>query len=432
MKLLLFSTNNSSRLSYITHFIFDELMGVECIITQSQEVFQNYNGPKINYSFHLFSGNHFTILPVPLLFETTIIYQKIDCFKVNNYTAFFKINNADFSFDIFAASFYLLSRYEEYLPHKKDMYGRFAHENSLAFKERFLQLPLINIWVKDFILALKNRFSFLQTTESEFTFLPTYDIDIAFSYRHKGFVRNLGGFLKNPSLQRLKVLCCINNDPFDVYDQLDDLHKKYKLKPFYFFLIAVKNSLYDKNISPTNNAMVNLIKTHAKKYTVGIHPSWQSGDNISLLKEEKNELEKITKQPINISRQHYIRFNLPEGYNQLIKNKISDDHSMGYGSINGFRASVASSFFWYDLSTEQQTSLRIHPFCYMEANSFYEQHLTPAEAFNELMEYYTICKEVNGTLITIWHNHLLGTDKIYTGWAEIYQKFLERIGEEPC
>ena len=427
MKLVLYASANSSRLQYVSHFIFNELMGVDCTITQSPEVFQNYDGPKINYSHQIFSGLQFTISPVPLLFETNIINQNIDCFKANNHTAFFKINNADFSFDIFAATFYLLSRYEEYLPHKKDMYGRFAHENSLAFKEGFLQLPLINIWIKDFKQTLKNKFPLLQIIEPVFAFLPTYDIDIAFSYQHKGFVRNLGGFIKKPSLQRLSVLCHKNKDPFDVYSRLDDLHKKYQLKPIYFFLIAAKNSMYDKNISPKNSAMADLIKSHAKKYAVGIHPSWQSGDKISLLKKEINELKKITRQSINISRQHYIRFNLPEGYNQLIKNNIADDHSMGYGSINGFRASVASSFFWYDLSTEQQTTLRIHPFCYMEANSFYEQHLTPAEAFNELMEYYTICKEVNSTLITIWHNHLLGTDKIYAGWVEMYEKFLDKI-----
>ena len=71
--------------------------------------------------------------------------------------AFFK-SEGDYPFDIFSAVFYLLSRYEEYLPHKKDMYGRYAHENSLAFKEGFLNLPLINIWLEDFKNVLKKKF----------------------------------------------------------------------------------------------------------------------------------------------------------------------------------------------------------------------------------------------------------------------------------
>ena len=84
-----------------------------------------------------------------LLFENKITEQSIECFEVNGNKAFFK-TEGDFPFDIFAASFYLFSRYEEYLPHQKDMYGRYAHENSLAFKESFLDQPLINIWLQTF------------------------------------------------------------------------------------------------------------------------------------------------------------------------------------------------------------------------------------------------------------------------------------------
>jgi len=39
-----------------------------------------------------------------------------------DFSAFFK-SEGDYPFDIFSAVFYLLSRYEEYLPYKKDMYG---------------------------------------------------------------------------------------------------------------------------------------------------------------------------------------------------------------------------------------------------------------------------------------------------------------------
>ena len=150
MKVLLYSLNNTSRLQYICHFIFKELMGIEFSITSDSDEFKNYDGIKINYSINSICENEMHISPVDLLFQQNITPQKIECFEINNNKAFFKTPNSGFPFDIFAASFYLLSRYEEYLPHEKDMYGRYAHENSLAFKEGFLQLPLINIWVKDF------------------------------------------------------------------------------------------------------------------------------------------------------------------------------------------------------------------------------------------------------------------------------------------
>jgi hypothetical protein len=435
---LIYSHTTSPRLQYSCNFIFKELSGIDFAITIDSEEFKNYNRVKINYSNQQFQFSTFTITPHSLLFETEIKTQQINCFENNSYKAFFKIADADFSFDIFAATFYLLSRYEEYLLHTKDMYGRYAHENSLAFKEGFLQLPLVNIWIKEFALEIKKKYSIFNVRYSTFNFLPTYDIDIAFSYKHKGLIRNIGGFLKSPSLQRIKILLGLQKDPFDAYSWLNDLHQQNKLQPIYFFLVAEKNSQYDKNILPHKNAMWQLIKQHAKKYMVGIHPSWQSGDKPQLLKEEINwlsevvndELPKSEHRKIYLSRQHYIRFNLPESYQKLIDAGITEDYSMGYGSINGFRASVASSFFWYDLHNEKQTNLRIHPFCFMDANSYYEQKFSANQAYEEMIHYYKICKEVNGTLITLWHNNFLGTAKEFEGWKEVYEQFIGVVSRE--
>jgi hypothetical protein len=63
----------------------------------------------------------------------------------------------------------------------------------------------------------------------------------------------------------------------------------------------------------------------------------------------------------------------------------------------------------------------------MEANAYYEQKLTADKALEELMQYYTACKEVNGELITIWHNHMVGEDKLYQGWASMYENFLRKV-----
>jgi hypothetical protein len=133
---------------------------------------------------------------------------------------------------------------------------------------------------------------------------------------------------------------------------------------------------------------------------------------------------------ITVSRQHYIKFNLPQTFQNLIAAGIQDDYSMGYGSINGFRASVASSYFWYDLQNEQQTNLRLHPFCFMDANSFYEQKRNVQQTKQELQHYLNVCKTVNGTMITIWHNDFLGTASKFTGWREIYQTFITSLPQQ--
>ncbi|MFI5185634.1 MAG: polysaccharide deacetylase family protein [Chitinophagales bacterium] len=431
--MIVFANIITPRLRYILDFLGKEIIGEPFQITNDVESFRKFDGPKINYSKQGIPNSEFRISNSELLFETGIREQAIQCFQINNYKAFFK-TDGDFPFDIFAACFYLLSRYEEYLPHQKDSYGRYAYENSLAFKENFLHLPLINTWIEDFKKSLQTKFPLLINHHTSFRFIPTYDIDEAFSYKYKQWWRTAGGFMKSMvngqwSMinERINVLLGKHKDPYDAFEWMNHLNGKHHLKPIYFFLIAGRTAKYDKNILPLKRSMKKLILEHSDLYSTGIHPSWQSGDDVEKLKLEILKLGHLSGKQIHSSRQHYIRFSLPDTYRQLIDSGIQSDFSMGYGSINGFRASVASPFYWYDLKKEEPTRLLLYPFCFMEANSFYEQKFSAQQALEELKHYYTIVRSVNGMLITIWHNSFLGTAKSFEGWRETYEQFISLI-----
>lgn len=433
--LLIYSAEISSRLKYIASTLLCNFSGLEVFYTNSEEEFLSFDGAKINYSLRALGEDEFHIPPAStILFETGIHSINILCTERNNYKILFPNTQGDFSFDIFAASFFLLSRYEEYLPHKKDEYGRFAHTESLAFKESFLDIPVVDYWLQDLQKILQARFPFLLFAIRKFRFVPTYDIDIAFSYLHKGFTRTTGGAMRSllkgevdDIKERFEVIAGKKDDPFDVYEWLYALHLKYNLNPYYFFLVAASTSEYDKNIDPSNTEMRELIKYHAIGYNVGIHPSWQSGDNETTLQEEIKTLETLIERNVIHSRQHYIRMTLPETYRKLINLGIHNEFSMGYGSINGFRASITSPFYWYDLQAEEKTSLLVYPFCFMDANAYYEQKLSPHQAFSAIRQYHDVIKKVNGTMVTIWHNNFFGSDKAFTGWREVYELFLEEV-----
>ena len=429
--MLLYNPHTTPRLNYIVGFVSKELFDEPIEITNDKGRFSGYPGPKLNYSDTEIAESDFFIRSHPLLFETGILPQTIECFDLNFHKAFFP-TEGDFPFDIFAASFYLLSRYEEYLPYRKDEYGRYDHSQSLAFREGFLDIPLVNIWLQEFKKALLRRFPGLGFRYPSFKFIPTYDIDIAWSYLHKGWKRNAGGLFRSllkgewSSVgERIRVLRRRRQDPFDAYEWLDSLHLYCRMRAYYFFLVAARQKGVDKNISPAKEGLQALVRYHAAGYRVGIHPSWQSGDEEPLLKEEIEWLECLTDRKISRSRQHYIRFTLPHTYRLLLKYGIDQDYSMGYGTINGFRASVASSFYWYDLEKETATGLRVFPFCFMDANAFYEQKMTTGQAMNELMRYYHLIRKVNGLMVTIWHNSFLGTDPQFAGWREVYEVFLK-------
>lgn len=431
--LLIYTSNITPRISYIVDFISRELFDVPVTLTSIRSDFENVAAGetcRLNYSDENFNTDCFIIRPVPLLFETTITVQYPEVMSFGNSKALYPVAG-DFDFDIFAASFYLLSRYEEYLPHTKDEYGRYAHLNSIAFRENFLQLPVINIWLDAFRLSLQKKFPLIVFRRCQFQCNITYDVDIAYSYRYKGFLRTVAGFLRSlvkgditGMEDRWLVLRGKKQDPFDCFEWLDALHLYCRLKPYYFFLVAKKQVGYDRNISTDVKPFRDLIEYYSSKYEVGLHPSWQSGDNPQLLREELEWLEVVADKPVKASRQHYIRFNTPDTFRLLINAGITDDFSMGYGTINGFRASVCSAYYWYDLGREEATKLVMHPYCFMDANSFFEQKQNPEQTYKELIQYYELVKKLNGTITLIWHNHMIGSVPEFKGWPEMFELFM--------
>ncbi|MBC7850471.1 MAG: polysaccharide deacetylase family protein [Chitinophagaceae bacterium] len=429
--MLFYSDTISPRLRYIVEFFSAELFDEPVELTSDEELFRQSSGPRINYSKHDFSEKEFFVSSTSLLFEKDIRQQTTDCFEVNFHKAFFA-TRGDFPFDIFAASFYLISRYEEYLPHELDEFGRYAHTNSLAFREGFLNQPLVNIWLADFKKALLRKFPELIFRHRQFTCLLTYDVDIAYSYRNKGFRRNAAGFVRSglkgnwsEILQRMRVLRGKEKDPYDCFEWLDALHLYCRIKPYYFFLVAKKRGTYDKNISTRRKAFREMIEYYAKQYKIGLHSSWQSNNDPRLLKEEKEWLEVVTETSIAESRQHYLKFNVEKTFAVLQNCGIEKEFSMGYGTTNGFRASICSSYLWYDLKQEQSTDLVIYPFCFMDANAIFEQKLTPSQGYDELIHYYELVKKYNGIFISIWHNHLLTSEAAFAGWREAFELFMK-------
>lgn len=335
-------------------------------------------------------------------------------------------------FDFFGAVFYLLSRMEEYAAYTPDRHGRFPAEASCLFQQQLLERPIVDEWIQTFgEWLVQNGVS---VPKACFQFLASYDIDIAWSYRHKGFFRNAGGWLRDcvkgefaRAATRMQVLSGLKHDPYDSFDFLNQLHQQYGLTPVYFLLAALRPGPFDKNITPRNPAMRQLIQLLADACAIAVHPSYESAERPELFAQELQVLQQISGQTIRHSRQHYIRFRLPETFRQLAGEGIQEEYSMGYGTHLGFRAGTGSSFLWYDVMQESLTGLRIHPFCFMDTTAHYEASLTVAEAFARLQSMRSLLEKSGSTLVTVFHNFSLGTDPEWRGWREAYEQFIKDI-----
>ena len=138
-------------------------------------------------------------------------------------------------------------------------------------------------------------------------------------------------------------------------------------------------------------------------------------------------MEGITNMQTKRSRQHYLRFSLPETYQQLIDLEIEEDYSMGYASHVGFRASTCTPFYFYDLDFEIQTPLKIFPFVLMDTTLNDYMKLTPKQSLGRIKDLYMEVKKVNGTLITLFHNESISGYMRWNGWQRVYQTMLKLI-----
>ena len=126
---LIYSHSVSPRLQYIVDFLSQYYGQAFKIIYDEDKYIAATDACKINYGYHRLADGEIFIHSHALLFESSVHPVKIECFKKNDHPVFFKAEG-EIGFDIFAAIFYLITRYEEYLPYKKDSYGRYTHENA--------------------------------------------------------------------------------------------------------------------------------------------------------------------------------------------------------------------------------------------------------------------------------------------------------------
>jgi len=366
--ILVYSHKITPRVRYIFKHIFTRVLLIPLDFTTKVEEFVAHNGPKMSYAKTAL-GNEFFIRSNELLFQQGVNDLEINIQQWDTVPCFFNAGaKSSIPFDIFAASFYLISRYEEYLPHVKDIHQRYTAEESLAFKNNFLEKPVVDIWAYKLLNLIKEKFPNYNFTSREYSYISTIDIDNAFAYKHKSLIRGLGGFFKDlfqfkifNVWDRFAVVFRIKKDPFDTFNKIIEIKKQYNIRTIFFFLIA-DYTTFDTNVSASKNKFRLLIKSMVDYARVGLHPSYFSMQNPALLKKEKKRLENITNMPIMRSRQHYLRFSLPETYQHLIDLEITEDYSMGYASNVGFRAGTCTPFYFYDLDFEIQTPLKIFSF----------------------------------------------------------------------
>ena len=398
---------------YVLDFIFEAVQDyIYRICKDKADIIKN-NGI-VNYSSENIDG----ALSIPLLENTS---SK----AVPHFNEHLTVQRGTFNFDCIAAIFYLLSRVEEYDVTTLDQHGRYLSTSSILHQKKLLNKPIVDYWVRDFFKAVSDYYSIEIKFSQEFNIVSTVDVDHIYAFRSKALLLRIGSYIKDVitlNIQRLKDKS-MPEDPFDTYEYISDLHKELRIECKYFVLCADR-SQYDRSLLPIHPDFVDVIGTISRHSRVGIHPSYYSSEKPALISKEKKALERVIAKEIDISRQHYLKMQVPETYSQLIMSGIKHDYSMGYSDQLGFRSGTSRSYKWFDCNKNEITKLTVHPFCIMDVTLRRVSAGDTTKAINIAKDTIDTIKAVGGTFSIVWHNSSFYGTEGWTGWDKVYSEIL--------
>jgi len=424
--ILIYTPQQTSRIRYIFGLIIKGLLRDEFEIISDPESFKTAEGPKINYSKEAELGGLY-FEPHGLLNEKDIHAVELSFLEEEDPVAFFPVVdvNSAMKFDPFAASFYLVSRYEEYLPYVRDEYGRFQARESIAWKKDFLDKPVVNIWSKRIAELIQENWPDWSPGKKEYSFIPTIDINAAWKYKRKGFFRTAAALTNSlvngefrQAMERIKVVSNRMPDPLDTYEEQLIIHKKYSLDTIYFVLFAEYDN-NDRNIPVNNRHFITLVKGLADYFRIGIHTSYASLKVLEKLDQEFGRLSAVLNKDVNITRQHFHVLNMPLTYRNFVSRDVENDYSMGYAVIPGFRAGICDPFYFYDLDFEMETNMMVWPYCIVDKAIELGYDLN--RSFKTIID---TVKSLDGTLITLWNNESLNTDHSTKAGLDDYEAMI--------
>jgi len=385
--------------------------------------FDSIETPKFVYSDRPFKNKYLTISPADLLFESgvqpvrtdKVLWEEIEIIAFKNKP------------DIIASAFYVASMYHEYSSKKIDHHERICGKDSFLDKNDWMHQCVVDRWSEKLISFLNDHFSSaIASSNSAFKIIPTFDIDNTYAYKLKTGVRKHLSVLKDLmkfDLARIRereaVLKGTVKDPYDTFEYIKQIAKRgFDVKLFW---LLGDLSDFDRNISWQNPYHQRLIQQMNQTVTVGLHPSYKSNKTLGVLNNEKKRLEKITGRPVSETRQHFLKIEHRKTFDALVAAGFTDDYSVGFADVVGFRAGLSRPFPWFNLNSNRISELTLHPFAYMEGSLQDYLHMSIDDSKKEVGKLLDEVSQYGGEFVCLWHNETIGDYGKWKGWSDLLE-----------
>jgi len=414
----------SPRGQYIVRHVL-EIAGIPVRFVQGDEEFRSATGPKLNYgptpiegAYHVPSSGALEELPIrdPAVGECSsmrVLYPIGD------------------RFDIFRASFYFLSLVDEVRCTSKDAHGRNDQASLFAVRKGFSEEPWIDRWALDLGRTLEKRWPGISSKQRRYSHVATMDMDSLLRYAGRPLSRAIGASVKEvlggsfgSFAERWQVRSGGKPDPF-IRAVGRMIARRDHVDRIVLFYLMRGNGAFDHAAEMGHSSYRDVLHRAAQSLEIGLHPSYGSSSDESLVFDERSRLEDLIQRPIRFSRQHFLRWKLPETLRSLVDQGFVEDHTLGYSDRVGFRASTCTPFNWYDLEREEETNLELVPFAAMDSAVIEQMGMEPNDLVHAMSKVSDAVRSVSGTFVSVWHDRYLSGHREFAPWPVVFDEVVQ-------
>ncbi|GAB4322502.1 MAG: hypothetical protein Kow0074_14070 [Candidatus Zixiibacteriota bacterium] len=340
--------------------------------------------------------------------------------------------------DLIAATFYHVSRLEEYARTKRDRHGRFQAANSWLTRMGLIERPVVNIYARALLraLGLEIRTPAIWPNNAPFAVALTHDIDrLRMHGEWSTELRHLGGQLLRGSglglvgrqiASRRRTERGLQPDPYQTIDTIVRQHKDHDFSAT-FYWIAADPSAHDGDYVVSDDDTAKLIRSlQDKGFETGLHGSYKSYLSAETLRRERETLSRVALTSVRSTRQHYLRFDAAGTWSAHTGGGLATDSSLGFAERAGFRAGMAVPFRPWSFAENRPYDLWEVPLVLMDVTLKEYMHLDIDAAIDKSRKMIETLHEYGGAAAILWHNSSLN-DLDWRGWDRVYDDWLGNI-----
>ena len=328
--------------------------------------------------------------------------------------------------DIFASSFFMLTRWEELISTTKNKFGRIDESSLVSVVNNFSNRPIVNEYC-EFLIDLLNRIGIKCTTNKKFRVFLTHDVDWFYLSSFSELKRNLVKLSQTNIRAAIKTFCrywyyrFFNSNPFDSFTELMDISEKNDFLDAFFFKATEKGEnghTYDIFDSRVKKIIANI---SSRGHEIGFHPSENTLNDFHQFFKEYMRLKAVYKGEVKGGRNHNLLYN-KNTLEQWNNAGLKYDSGYGFQFRNGFRCGTCYTYKVFDVFKRLTLNVFEIPFIAMDSVAIRRKN-TETEMYNEIISLIEVVKKYDGIACLIFHSNLINT----VGRRKFKKKYIELV-----